>query len=421
LGLHRVAFVKISRNTRWPCRASLVLPLLLASSLGAACGGSQSAAAGAAGTNAGDAAPRPVKTLAVTMQPLTRTVSVTGTLAAEDQVSLAFKVAGRVDKVHVDLGSVVKENQVVATLVPTDYELRVKQAEAALIQARVRLGLTPEGETDTVDAENTALVRQRRAVVQEARLNRDRMKTFFDRGLSAKATLESAEASLEVAEGQYQDALEEIRNRQGVLSQRRSELEIARQQLQDTVLRAPLDGAVRERQVATGEYRGPGTPVMTIVRTHPLRLKLAVPERETSGLRPGLPVMVSVEGDTHQYEARLERIGAAVDEANRTLPIEAMVPNAQDVLRPGQFATAEIIVSQRDSALVIPRDAIVTFAGVQKVLTIKDGRAHETRIRTGRRDGERIEVLEGLADGDTVIREPGNLVDGARVQVVRAE
>jgi RND family efflux transporter MFP subunit len=421
LGLHRVAFVKISRNTRWPRRASLVLPLLLASSLGAACGGSQSAAAGAAGTNAGDAAPRPVKTLAVTMQPLTRTVSVTGTLAAEDQVSLAFKVAGRVDKVHVDLGSVVKENQVVATLVPTDYELRVKQAEAALIQARVRLGLTPEGETDTVDAENTALVRQRRAVVQEARLNRDRMKTFFDRGLSAKATLESAEASLEVAEGQYQDALEEIRNRQGVLVQRRSELEIARQQLQDTVLRAPLDGAVRERQVATGEYRGPGTPVMTIVRTHPLRLKLAVPERETSGLRPGLPVMVSVEGDTHQYEARLERIGAAVDEANRTLPIEAMVPNAQDVLRPGQFATAEIIVSQRDSALVIPRDAIVTFAGVQKVLTIKDGRAHETRIRTGRRDGERIEVLEGLADGDTVIREPGNLVDGARVQVVRAE
>jgi RND family efflux transporter MFP subunit len=187
------------------------------------------------------------------------------------------------------------------------------------------------------------------------------------------------------------------------------------------VLRAPLDGAVRERQVATGEYRGPGTPVMTIVRTHPLRLKLAVPERETSGLRPGLPVMVSVEGDTHQYEARLERIGAAVDEANRTLPIEAMVPNAQDVLRPGQFATAEIIVSQRDSALVIPRDSIVTFAGVQKVLTIKDGRAHETRIRTGRRDGDRIEVLEGLADGDTVIREPGNLVDGARVQVVRAE
>jgi RND family efflux transporter MFP subunit len=257
--------------------------------------------------------------------------------------------------------------------------------------------------------------------VQDARLNRDRMRTFVERGISAKATLESAESALEVAEGQYQDALEEIRNRQGMLAQRRSEVELARQQLQDTVLRAPLDGAVRERQVAVGEYRAPGTPVMTVVRTHPLRLKLAVPERDTAALQPGLVVHVTVEGDTRQHEARLERIGAAVDEANRTLPIEAVVPNPTDALRPGQFATAEIIVSQRDTALVVPRDAIVTFAGVQKVLVIRDGRAREQRIRTGRRDGERIEIVDGLATGDVVIREPGNLVDGARVQVVRAE
>jgi RND family efflux transporter MFP subunit len=393
--------------------------LLGAVALSHGCSGSDPAASDR--TAGVDPAPRSVKTVPVAAQPLTRTITITGTLAAEDQVSLAFKVAGRVDKVLVDLGSVVKENQIVATLVPTDYELKVRQAEAALIQARVRLGLPPDGESDVVEADNTALVRQRRAVVQEARLNRDRTKTFFDRGLSAKATLQSAEASLEVAEGEYQDALEEIRNRQGVLSQRRSELEIARQQLQDAVLRSPLDGAVRERQVSVGEYRAPGTPVMTVVRTHPLRLKLAVPERDTPGLKTGLAVRVRVEGDTHQYEATLERIGAAVDEANRTLPIEAVVANRQDVLRPGQFATAEIVISQRDPALVVPSDAIVTFAGVQKVLTIKDGRAREQRIRTGRRDGDRIEILEGLSDGDVVIREPGNLVDGARVQVARAE
>ena len=157
-------------------------------------------------------------------------------------------------------------------------------------------------------------MRQRIAVRQEAELNRDRMKTFVERGLSPRATLDSAEAALEVAEGQYQDALEEIRNREGVLAQRRSELEIARQQLQDTVLRSPLDGAVRERQVAVGEYRAPGTPVITVVRTHPLRMKLSVPERETAGLKTGLPVRVSVEGDSTEHEGRLERIGAAIDE-----------------------------------------------------------------------------------------------------------
>ncbi len=383
----------------------------------AACAPSEQAAAAA------DKAPSPlpVRTVTVTAEPLTRVITVTGTLAAEEQVSLSFKVPGRVEAVHVDLGSVVRRGEIVATLVPTDFELRVRQAEAALLQARARLGLPPEGADDSVDPDATALVRQRRAVVQEARLTRDRMKTFFDRGLTARATLDSAETALEVADGQHQDALEEIRNRQGVLAQRRSELEIARQQIQDAVLRSPVEGAVRERQVQVGEYRAAGTPVMTIVRTHPLRLKLSVPERETAGLRTGLGVRVRVEGDSREHDGRLERIGAAVDEANRTLPIEAVVPNPRDLLRPGQFATADIVVSRDDRALVVPRDAIVTFAGVQKVLTVKDGRAREQRIRTGRREGEQVEVVDGLSDGDVVIRQPGNLVDGAIVEVREAE
>jgi RND family efflux transporter MFP subunit len=358
---------------------------------------------------------RPVDTAVVTEQPLVRAITVTGTLAAEDQVALAFQVPGRVAEVDVDLGSVVEAGQVVARLIPTDYELRLRQAEAALIQARVRLGLPPEGEGDLVDPETTGLVRQRRAVAQEARLNRDRMKTFVERGLSPRASLDAAEAALEVAEGQQQDALEEIRNREGLLAQRRSEVEIARQQLRDTVLRSPIDGAVRERQVTMGDYRAPGTPVLTIVRTDPLRLQLAVPERETSDLKAGLTVKVRVEGDATEHEGRLERIGAAIDETNRTLPVEAVVPNMRDLLRPGQFATGEIIVTDSDMALVIPSDAVVTFAGVQKVLTVKDGRAHEQRIRVGRRQGERVEVVEGLAGGEVVIRDPGDLVDGVAV------
>jgi RND family efflux transporter MFP subunit len=383
----------------------------------AACSGPEPVAAQADAA----AAPRAVRTIRVTTEPLQRAVRVTGTLAAEDQAVLGFKVAGRVGDVRVDLGSRVKQGQIVASLVPTDFELRVRQAEAALVQARVRLGLPPQGEGDAVDPANTALVRQRRALMEDARLTRDRMRTFVERGLSPRAALDSAQAALEVAEGQYQDALEEIRNREGILAQRRSELELARQQLQDTVLRAPLDGAVRERQVSVGEYRAPGTAVMTVVRTHPLRLQLAVPERDTPGLAPGLPVRVRVEGDPNEHAGRLQRIGAAIDENSRTLPVEAVVPNPNDVLRPGQFANAEIVVSERDPALVVPSDSIVTFAGIQKVLTVKDGRAREQRIRTGRREGQRVAVLEGLASGDVVIRAPGDLVDGVPVRVSAGE
>jgi RND family efflux transporter MFP subunit len=357
----------------------------------------------------------------VTSESLARTISLTGTLAAEEQVALAFKVPGRIERLAVDLGDRVSRGQVVATLAATDFELRVRQAEASLLQARARLGLPPAGEDDAVDPENTALVRQRRAVAHEARLSRDRAQTFVQRGLSPQASLDAAEASLEVAEGQYQDALEEIRNREGVLAQRRSELEIVRQQLRDTVLRAPLDGAVRDRRASEGEYTAAGMPVLTVVRTHPLRLQLAVPERALAGLTIGLPVRVRVENDPRVHVGRLQRIGAAIAEESRTLPVEAFVPNADDALRPGQFATAEIVLAAGEPTLVVPEDALVTFAGIQKVLTVEDGHAREHRVRVGRRDGDRVEILEGLSRGDRVILSPGDLVDGAPVQAGRAE
>ena len=360
---------------------------------------------------------RPVTTVIVSERPFERVVAVTGTLAAEEQVVLAFKVAGQVGDVAVDLGSPVRRGQVVARLIPTDFELRLGQAEAALAQARARLGLSPDGDGgDAVEPENAPLARQRRAMLNEARLTLDRTKTFVERGISPRASLDSAEAAVEVAEGQYLDAIEEIRNRQAILAQRRSELQLARQQLQDTVLRAPIDGAVRERQVTPGEYRAAGTPVLTIVRTDPLRLQLSVPERSIGALQAGLPVRVTVEGDGRTHEGRLARIGAALDETNRTLPVEAVVDNASGALRPGQFASADIVVTSEDTAMVVPSDAVVTFAGVQRVLTVVDGRAHEQRIRVGRRDGDQVEVVEGLSSGDVVIRSPGDLVDGAPVQ-----
>lgn len=352
---------------------------------------------------------------AAVLEPLERAVTVTGTLAAEEQVALAFKVTGRVHELKVDLGSPVRRGQVLARLMPTDFELRLAQAEAALQQARARLGLSANGRDTRVDPENTSVVRQARAVRDEARLTRDRIHTFVERGISSRADLDAAEAALEVSQGRYQDALEEIRNREAILAQRRSELDLARQALEDTVLRAPIDGAVRERQVTVGEFRSAGTPVLTVVQTDPLRLRLAVPERAALGLRAGQAVRVRVEGDAHTYEGRLVRLGAAIDEDNRTLPVEAAVANRDGALRPGMFATADIIIDSAEPAVVVPAEAIVTFAGVQKVLTVKDGTAREQRVRTGRRSAGRVEVLEGVTAGELVIRDPGDVVAGVAV------
>jgi RND family efflux transporter MFP subunit len=347
-----------------------------------------------------------------------RTVTATGTLAAEDHVILGTKVVGRVSEIGVDLGSRVRKGQAIARIDPNDYRLRVNQAEAALQQARVRLGLPAEGNSDRVDPEQTALVRQAAAVLKEARQTHGRMMELLNRNLIARAELDAAVSQLAVAEGRYQDAIEEARNRQGVLVQRRSEVEIARQQLADTVIVSPMDGAVSARQASVGQYLTAGAPVVTLVKIDPLRLRLAVPEREARAVRIGQAVELTVEGDPAKYEGRVARLSPAIAENNRTLLIEAEVPNAQGVLRPGSFAKADIFVEVGQQIITVPRDSILTFAGIEKVLTVADGKAVEKRVRTGRRVAERVEVIEGVAVGDRIVVQPGNLVAGQPVTVV---
>jgi RND family efflux transporter MFP subunit len=348
-----------------------------------------------------------------------RTVSASGTLAADDQIILGTKVIGRLGEINVDLGSRVKKGQAIAQIDPSDYRLRVEQAEAALQQARVRLGLPPSGNNDRVDIEQTATVRQAAAVLKEARLNHERMVELWDRKLIARAELDAAVSQLTVADGRYQDAIEEVRNRQAILVQRRSELEIARQQLADTVIVSPVDGAVSARQAAVGQYLPAGAPVATLVRTHPLRLRLPVPEREAGLLRIGQTVHLTVEGDPNRYQGRVARLSPAIAESSRTLLIEAEVPNEQGALRPGSFAKAEIVIESGQRVVTVPYDAIVTFAGIEKVLTVSNNSAVEKRVRTGRRIEDRVEITEGIAIGDEVVVRPGNLVAGEPVQVIR--
>jgi RND family efflux transporter MFP subunit len=365
-----------------------------------------------------DAPVRQVRLVAAVKTEAARVVGASGTLAADDQIILGTKVVGRLAEISVDLGSRVKKGQALARIDPSDYRLRVEQAEAALQQARVRLGLPPTGNSDQVNIEQTALVRQAAAVMKEARLSHDRMVELWERKLIARAELDAAVSQLAVADGRYQDALEESRNRQAVLVQRRSELEIARQQLNDTVITSPIDGAVSERQAAVGQYLAAGAPVVTLVRTDPLRLRLAVPEREARLVRVGQTVDLTVEGDSNKYQGRVARLSPAIAETNRTLMIEAEVPNPQAALRPGAFAKADIVIQAGQEIVTVPRNAIVTFAGIEKVLMVVDGKTVEKRVRTGRRFGEQVEVIEGIGAGNQVIVQPGNLVAGERVTVV---
>ncbi|HJU91838.1 MAG TPA: efflux RND transporter periplasmic adaptor subunit [Pyrinomonadaceae bacterium] len=362
-------------------------------------------------------APRKVKTVPVAETPFGETVTANGTLVAYDQTTVSVKVPGRLRAISVDLGSVVSRGQVIAQLDLEDYRLRVQQSEASLAQARARLGLAPEGNDDRVDPEKTATVRQARAVLDEARYARDRAARLVEQGVIAKAEFDTANAAFKVAEGRYQDAYEEIRNRQGLLAQRRSELALARQQLKDTAVVAPLDGIVQEKVASVGEYLAAGAPLVNIVRMDPLRLRAEIPERESHSVRTGQDVRVTVEGDSSVYIGKIMRLSPVIAEQNRMLVVEADVRN-NGKLRPGSFAHAEIVTNNAKMAVTVPNNAIVTFAGIEKVIIVQNGKALEKPITTGRRSPEFTEIVAGISVGEKVIVEPGNLQSGQPVEVV---
>ena len=374
--------------------------------------------AGARQESAGDAkAARQVKTARVEETPFGEAVTANGTLAAYDQTTASVKVPGRLRSITVDLGSVVRRGQVIAQVEPQDYNLRVQQAEAGLAQARARLGLSPDGRDDNVNPEQTGTVRQARAVLDEALVSRNRSAKLVEQGVVARSDFDAANAAYKVAHSRYQDAIEEIRNRQAVMAQRRSELSLARQQLADTAVRAPLDGIVQEKRASVGEYLAAGAPVVNIVKMDPLRLRAEVPEREAKNVRSGQNVRVTIDGDTNVYVGQIMRLSPVIAQQTRMLLVEADVRNNGN-LRPGAFAHAEIVTNDAQMVATVPSKAIVTFAGIEKVIVVQNGKALEKPVTTGRRNGEWTEIVAGVNIGDQVVVDPGNLQSGQAVEVV---
>jgi RND family efflux transporter MFP subunit len=313
----------------------------------------------------------------------------------------------------------VRRGELVASLEAREYELRVLAAEAAVSVTRAQLGLQHEGGDDAVDPEASALVRRARAELERARLARERAMALAAEGVDSRAMSDRAEADFRAAESELQAAFEEVAARRAELAERRAELAIARAQLDETRIEAPFDGVVAARLAATGAYLATGAPVAELVRVDPLRLVLQVAERDAGAVRLGQTVRLRLAGVEGERAGAIARIAPALAPDSRMLAVEADLPNPPDPdreLRAGAFADARIVVAPEEDALAVPLEAVVSFAGLDKVFVVRDGVVEERRITLGRRAGDRAEVLAGLEEGEAVVLAPGRLRSGARVR-----
>ena len=380
-----------------------------------------------------------MKVVPVADQSWPRVVRVQGSLSADERVVVGAKVAGRVKEVPVDLGSVVRRGDLLATLDTEELELKIQQAEAQSGQARAKLGLKQGQKEDALDRAEVPTVRQEKALWDQALHNLRRADSLVQRKAMAVEEIQQRQAAVAVAEAKYLAALNDVEEQIALIGVRRQELALARQILEDSKVPAPFGGIVEHRHVAPGAYVRVGDPIVSLVRVDPLRFRAGVPEREAAYVREGQEATIIVEGRNEPIAARIRRISPALDLSSRSLVIEVDVPNPalgpaapnsgpatgvpkpivkpadspsgreaagpkrQFPLRAGVFAEAEIVVDPEARALVVPVEAVREFAGVEKVWLVRNGQADEKIVQTGRRDPDRVEILQGLSRGDLVV------------------
>lgn len=389
------------------CHPSLLLVALAAAAAG--CGGAK--------TEARDQAPAPplsVSVVKVVSQPVTRFISVTGSLTADDEAEVAAETSGRVVATPVERGSQVRAGAELVRLSEADTEAQMQEAEANAAQIAVRLGLSSDGRFDPDSVPEVANARASRDL---AAAEFERVRTLFDRMLISKSQFDLSRNQAEAATRQYEVARNGAVQQYELLRAARARLVVARKALADTVVRAPFDGVVAERLVSPGDYVTRGTRVAIVLRINVLRVQLTVPEQYIATIDGGRPVTLRVDAYPDRvFTGQVRYISPAVRPESRALVVEAVVPNPENLLKPGFFATARLEQASKTEGLLVPRQALRASAGSTRLFVVVNGHLEERVVTTGDAVGERVQVTSGVAAGEQVVtNDDAKLSDGLAV------
>jgi RND family efflux transporter MFP subunit len=377
--------------------------LVMTAALAAACGNSQAKdEANTTSNSQPTAAPTPVDvaTASAITRNLQRDVEAVGSFAADEEVVVSAQAAGELSQLNVDFGGYVSQGQVIATIDQRDAKLKVEQAEATLKQTMARLGMK-EGES--FDSNQNADVRVAKSQLDWAKLELDRSVRLIEKGDIPRSSYDEKVTNHNLAQARYQAALDSVNQQLAAVEQQKAALALAKKALADTIVRSPISGAVKEKHASRGSYLAVNGKIVTLVKINPLRLRADIPESSAAAVRTGQTINLTVEAFPNRtFTGRVVRIGPSLDEKTRALTVEAEVANSGNLLRPGMFAKSRLITSANAPAVMVPQRAVAPAAGLNKVFVIENGKAVERIVKTGAIDGDLIEIVEGVKDGETV-------------------
>jgi RND family efflux transporter MFP subunit len=366
-----------------------------------------------------DAGPVRIRVSPVAVRDLQRIVESVGSLYPFEEVVISSEIDGPVEEVTADLGDRVEQDQVLVRISEEEQKYLLAQNEAQLRQALERLGL--KSENDRVqDIRETPEVRRAQADLFDAEQRFKRVRSLVDQGIGSHQDLDQAQARFQALQAAYDTTLNQTRNLIQEVERTKAQVNLQRKKLRDTSVRAPFTAYVKERQVNVGQFVRSNTPVFTLVKTDPIRMRIEVPERMAPWIKVGQNADVTVEAyQERRFQGRIWRISPTVEQSKRTFIVEALIANPGGDLKPGSYAKARVRTDKSDRIKLIPRRAVNYVFGSNKAYVVNDESSIEARdIKIGDVFGDDIEVIEGLDEAERVaVTQVQRLDTGVKVRV----
>lgn len=320
------------------------------------------------GPNSGEEQRLSVEAVEVVGEVLEDEIFTSGSIRADEQVELSAEASGIITGITFDEGSVVEKGDLLVKI--NDSELQAEKQRATF-----RLNLAEQRE--------------------------ERQRRLLERG------------------GISQDDYDATLNEVNVI---RSELDLINARINQTEILAPFSGQVGLKYVSEGSYISPNSQIASLQALDPVKIDFSIPERYIARVAIGDRIDFTVQGIDSTFSGEVYAIEPRISRETRTIQIRAMSENNDRLLFPGAFANITLVLEEIEDALMLPAISVIPELNAQKVYVVRNGEVEEVRIQTGIRTSNKVQVVEGIAPGDTVLTtgllqvNPGTAVDISRLQ-----
>lgn len=344
-----------------------------------------------------------VDVIPVGRQDMLKKIELTGQTVSESQVDIAAKYAGKITQVNVKLGDYVTEGQVLIVQDTSDLDISIQQNGAALRQA--------DADTLESNAAFEANYQKAQADYQHYVTNYQRYQTLYEQGAVSKEALDNAEQQMISAKAAVDTWAKQlmsgsaasVESKRAARDKAHYAIEALVNQRNDLVLRAPRSGVIGYRQAEVGAFTSTGQKLLSIIDNSKIYIDCTVAEQDIGQITLGMPTTVAVESLGKTYAGKIIYISPAMTAGTQNFTIRIALDQSDDSIKAGMFARTNIEVLLRPQTLFVPKEAIVSLNGKDKVFVIdNDNKVSERIVKLGLRNDTGVEVIEGITEGERV-------------------